>query len=590
MTTLSKARQNALYADTVANVKDFGAVGDGVTDDTVAIQTAFDAGAFFVPIGRYLVTGPVTITGQSGFTLNMQGTIVPYTTAAPGVWEVVDTTDPTGVLNLIECTDFKIIPRFEQTTQESFGNGNVIYLDDCQRFSIFGGIINVRCNNDIVGGKAAIRIGDLCTDFSIYGNFLKAWYGIFIGGGVLIPSPYWTGISRFSIFGNNIVGNEDHGINGGIGISIDCPNADVTNGEIKGNVISKFGNLSSASIGIAIANGTHINVEGNTTYYTYDGIHCEDGASGCNIANNTVLESRAAGIRLYYASGSPGASMSVRGNLVKNTVITPVHGIIAVGAAGSGNSCELFSIDGNTVVNSSASLATGYGIYGNLMSKSSVSGNKIRGAWTLGLTVVNSDKGLNAVNENILDGAFSAYCIQLYLASLAMASFIGNRVFNTGAAATTVYTDTDAPILGRPYLNQTSVVYAHTGSEVTLCTTTLRADSLPVAGEIVIEAFGTTAANANNKQIKLYVGSTVVYDSTAVAANNKNWNINCRLLVRTPTTQKARLTGSYNATAFVLPDATLTQNFGTDLVIKVTALCVANADVVNTHLGVEILN
>lgn len=40
------------------NVKWFGAKGDGVTDDTVAIQTAIDSGAKEVrmPVGRYLVT------------------------------------------------------------------------------------------------------------------------------------------------------------------------------------------------------------------------------------------------------------------------------------------------------------------------------------------------------------------------------------------------------------------------------------------------------------------------------------------------------------------------------------------------------
>jgi len=67
-------------AQTVS-VKDFGAVGDGVTDDTVAIQAALDAiasksansigGTVFLPSGRYLVTAPLgmwvgtTIEGET---------------------------------------------------------------------------------------------------------------------------------------------------------------------------------------------------------------------------------------------------------------------------------------------------------------------------------------------------------------------------------------------------------------------------------------------------------------------------------------------------------------------------------------------
>src|SRR4051812_45076134 len=42
------------------NVPDFGALGNGTTDDSVAIQRALDAGAggeVFFPIGTYLVTG-----------------------------------------------------------------------------------------------------------------------------------------------------------------------------------------------------------------------------------------------------------------------------------------------------------------------------------------------------------------------------------------------------------------------------------------------------------------------------------------------------------------------------------------------------
>lgn len=68
--------QNNLYAattqlsDGIVNVKGYGAVGDGKTDDTIAIQKAVDfaaskgGGIVFLPPGKYIITSTITYTDK----------------------------------------------------------------------------------------------------------------------------------------------------------------------------------------------------------------------------------------------------------------------------------------------------------------------------------------------------------------------------------------------------------------------------------------------------------------------------------------------------------------------------------------------
>lgn len=125
---------------------------------------------------------------------------------------------------------------------------------------------------------------------------------------------------------------------------------------------------------------------------------------------------------------------------------------------------------------------------------------------------------------------------------------------------------------GRLVTNSTAVGNV-LGGEDNLITYSLPKNALHNDGDILeIVAFGTTAANGNNKTIKLKLGSTTLFDTGAVAFNNKSWCLRAEI-IRTGSATQQIITTFHGDFALLTNTAIFTagtENLTTALTIKCT--------------------
>ncbi len=197
---------NIIAVSIYANVRNYGATGDGVTDDTAAIQAAIDSqnGTIYFPAGVYIYTQLNVYSKQRWLGDNPGASLLS--------WEQADKTDVTlrGIVSVGDLSD--VIWQnlgfrgnlLTQTTSDPSGQylwGFWLRAGSCERLTWDNcAIYNWGCQSKTSGGAIAIGAG------AGSGTVIRDIYvrNCEIYDNANVPGIYISGISTYSNIGENI--------------------------------------------------------------------------------------------------------------------------------------------------------------------------------------------------------------------------------------------------------------------------------------------------------------------------------------------------------------------------------------------------
>lgn len=143
---------------------------------------------------------------------------------------------------------------------------------------------------------------------------------------------------------------------------------------------------------------------------------------------------------------------------------------------------------------------------------------------------------------------------------------------------------------GNLEVNTTAASNASTG-ETDLISYTLPANTLVNDGDsLEVQAWGTYAANGNNKTVKLKFGSQTILDTGAIAANGGSWSIKANIIRTSATTQEI-ITEILSSNSSVADSATrtaATQTLSDANIIKCTGTGGASNDITEYSLIIKL--
>lgn len=277
------------------NVKDYGAVGDGVTDDTAAIQRALDAAeslksGVYVPGGTYAISAPLQLYGKvtlrgvgKGSTLKMAANVSNS--------DMIHCGDGTqGVDDLFTIIDLTLDGSH---ANDQLATGKGIVVSNC-----WSGIIS-RVYIENTGG-VGIQFVDSCSRCTLSESTLHSTGGLSITAGcidtildnVYIENTYKNaGIYIFQSYGTRIINTHVFKSNGTEGLLVEQSNT-------------------------SIITNSYFETNGKEGIAMFD---CKDTRiCDCTIFNNgtSLIEYRRSGIKLEAFSEN-----GMSGNMIENCVI-----------------------------------------------------------------------------------------------------------------------------------------------------------------------------------------------------------------------------------------------------------------------------
>ena len=342
----------------VVSVKDFGAVGDGVTDDKAAIQLALNSGAkevVFSAGSTYLTDGGLTLT-TAGVTVICTGATIKLKNNATSL-----------AMLFISATDCVVDggtwdgnKANGNATGSTYNSYNIaMYADRCT-------VKNIRSINTYgIGIKG-------------FGNYLSALnnkiqntghYGVFFDGSASVSHTGNRAIGNTIDMSDGIISG---GINIGQGILFTAGTGQAqTAWELAdNNIIGPQTSVTDQAINLAVRGNNGI-VSNNTTRYGAMGF--SEGGSNTVITGNRFLD--ITGTTAYGIEPS-GVNMTISGN----TVTGAIRGI-----AGSVAAMDGMTITGNNIVASTNAIniqVTVGGTGQNIV----ISGNYLQGSSVIRLT------------------------------------------------------------------------------------------------------------------------------------------------------------------------------------------------------------